>query len=39
MPAAEQGLAADGALRPQDRCDFETWNQSDSFPNLLVRRR
>jgi len=32
--AAEQGLAADGALRRQDRSDFESWIQPDSFPDL-----
>jgi len=37
--AAQHGLAADGALRPQDRCDFETRNQPNRFPALSVRRR
>jgi hypothetical protein len=32
--AAEPGLAADGALRPQDRGHFESWNQPDRFPDL-----
>jgi hypothetical protein len=31
---AQHGLAADGALRPQDRVDFETWNQLDGLPDL-----
>jgi hypothetical protein len=36
--AAQPGLAADGAVRRQDRGDFETWNQHDRFPDLGVRR-
>jgi hypothetical protein len=37
--AAEQGLAADGAWRRQDRGHFETWNQPERLPDLAVRRR
>lgn len=32
--AAEQGLAADGALRPQDRGFFESKIQSERIPDL-----
>jgi hypothetical protein len=35
VPAARQGHAADGALRPQDRRDFETWKQPDCLGILL----
>jgi hypothetical protein len=27
-------VAADGALRPQDRSYFETWNQPNRLPDL-----
>jgi len=37
--AAQPGVAADGALRRQDRSDFETWNQPDRLPDLVRRRR
>ena len=35
----EQGLAADGALRPRDRRDFEAWLRPERPGDLLVRRR
>lgn len=36
---AEKGLAADGALHPQDQGFFEICNQPEYLSNLLVRRR
>jgi hypothetical protein len=37
--AAQHGHAADGAVRPQDRGFFESWNLPDRVPDLVVRRR
>ncbi len=36
--AAQQAHAPDAALRPQDRGDFESRFQLDSFPDLSGRR-
>jgi hypothetical protein len=32
--AAQQGFAADGAVRPQDRGVFDSWNLLDCLPDL-----
>jgi hypothetical protein len=34
-----RGPTRDGALRPQDRSDFETKYQPKRLPDLQVRRR
>jgi hypothetical protein len=38
IKAAEHGHAADSALRPQDRGDFESWFLLQCILNLSVRR-
>jgi hypothetical protein len=34
-----QAIAADGAVRPQDRRDFGSWIRLDSLSDRAVRRR
>jgi len=37
--ATQPAHAVDAAARPQDRCFFETYNQTQRVPDLLVAAR